>query len=69
MTLDHLIRHFGSQVAASRALGVTQPTISNWRKRGRIPHFQQLVIEHLTRGKLKASPEILARRKRTVSQV
>ena len=63
MKFDNLIAHFGSQVAAATALGVTQPTLSNWKKRGRIPHLQQLRIEHLTKGKLKAAPEILKKRK------
>jgi DNA-binding transcriptional regulator YdaS (Cro superfamily) len=63
MKFNQLIDHFGSQVAAADALGVTQPTLSNWKKRGRIPHLQQLRIEHVTRGKLRASPEILKARK------
>lgn len=63
MKFNQLIDHFGSQVAAADALGVTQPTLSNWKKRGRIPHLQQLRIEHLTKGKLRASPEILKARK------
>ena len=63
MKFDQLIKHFGSQVAAASAIGVTQPTLSNWKKRGRIPHLQQLRIEHLTKGKLRASPEIFKARK------
>jgi DNA-binding transcriptional regulator YdaS (Cro superfamily) len=65
MKLDKLIAHFGTQVAAAEAIGCTQPTISNWRTRGRIPHLQQLRIEHITGGKLKADPKIL---KKTVSR-
>ncbi len=59
MTFDDLIAHFGSQVAAARKLDVTQPTLSNWKARGRIPALQQVRIQHVTRGKLKADPEIL----------
>lgn len=59
MNIDQVIKHFGSQVEAARQLGVTQPTLSNWRSRGKIPQLQQLRIQHLTRGKLKASPDIL----------
>lgn len=65
MKFDKLIAHFGSQVQAATALGVTQPTLSNWKKRGHIPHLQQLRIEHLTKGKLKANPSIM----RKVSRV
>ena len=62
MKFEKLIKHFGTQVAAADAIGVTQPTISNWRARGRIPHLQQLRIEHVTKGKLKAQPLMLKRR-------
>lgn len=62
MKIDQVIKHFGSQVAVANALGVQQPTISNWRTRGRIPHLQQLRLEHVTKGKLKAQPDILKRR-------
>jgi hypothetical protein len=64
MTFDQLISHFGSQVSAAENIGCTQPTLSNWKKRGRIPHLQQLRIEHQTRGKLKASPEILGKKRK-----
>ena len=62
MTFAQLIKHFGSQVLAAHAIGVTQPTLSNWKARGRIPHLQQLRIEHITNGKLKAAAEILAKK-------
>ena len=61
MTFTQVLKYFGTQVDVAEALGVTQPTISNWKSRGRIPKLQQLRIEHLTRGKLKADPEILAK--------
>ncbi len=66
MKFDQLIKHFGSQVQAADAIGVTQPTLSNWKKRGAIPHLQQLRIEHVTKGRLKAAADIL---KRKVSRV
>lgn len=69
MKFDQLIKHFGTQVAAAKALGVTQPTMSNWKSRGRIPLVQQLRIEVLTQGKLKAQPLFPSRGKRTVSRV
>ena len=62
MKIDSVIKHFGSQVLAADALGVTQPTISNWKARGAIPHLQQLRIEHATSGKLKASNKILPKK-------
>lgn len=69
MKIDQVIAHFGSQVAAADALGVQQPTISNWKTRGSIPHIQQLKIELLTKGKLKAKPLLPLKTKRTVSRV
>jgi transcriptional regulator with XRE-family HTH domain len=59
MTFNQLLKHYGTQVDVADALGVTQPTISNWKSRGRIPKLQQLRIEHLTNGILKAEPGIL----------
>ena len=59
MKIDNVIKYFGSQIAAATALDVTQPTISNWKTRGRIPHLQQLRIEHITGGKLRADKSIL----------
>jgi len=65
MKIDQVIKHFGSQALLAEALGVKQPAVSNWKKRGQIPHIQQLRIEHVTKGKLKATP-LMA--KRTVSR-
>lgn len=62
MKIDKVIKYFGSQVAVAQALGVQQPAISNWRTRGRIPYLQQLRLEHLTDGQLKAEPDILKRK-------
>lgn len=59
MDYQALIDHFGNQVTAAQKLGVTQPTLSNWKARGRIPKLQQLRIQHITRGKLKAADDIL----------
>lgn len=62
MDIDNVIKHFGSQVAVAHAIGVTQPTISNWKSRGSIPKLQQLRIEHITGGKLRAKDGILPRK-------
>ena len=59
MNYNEIINFFGSQVAAAHQLGVTQPTLSNWKARGRVPQLQQLRIQHITKGRLKAAPEIL----------
>jgi DNA-binding transcriptional regulator YdaS (Cro superfamily) len=66
MKIEQAIKYFGSQVALADALGVQQPAISMWKTRGKIPHLQQIRIEHATKGKLKAAADIL---KRKVSRV
>lgn len=62
MHVDQVITFWGTQVAAAAAIGVTQPTISMWRARGSVPRLQQLRIEHLTGGRLKADKAILGRK-------
>jgi DNA-binding transcriptional regulator YdaS (Cro superfamily) len=62
MTFTQVVSHFGSQIAAARALGVSQPTLANWKARGKIPQLQQLRIEHATGGKLRADPKILPKK-------
>lgn len=52
MNLDQLIAHFGTQEKAAEAIGVTQGSVSAWR-RG-IPVPRQFQIEVLTQGALQA---------------
>ena len=54
MTKDDAISEFGTQVALSEALGITQGTVSSW---GKVPILRQLQIEALTGGRLKADAE------------
>ena len=54
MKPKQLIKHYKTQVAAARAVGVTQPTVSHWLTVGRIPALQQLRIQSVTQGALKA---------------
>lgn len=56
MTYDDVIKHFGTQTKAAEALGLSQSSISDWKRVG-ITHLRQLHIEAVTRGKLKADPE------------
>lgn len=58
MTYEQALRHFGgTQVALAAALGITQPTVSGWKKR--IPAPYQFQIEVLSRGQLRVDPELL----------
>ena len=53
MTYEELIKFYGTQAAAVRALGLKQPSVSGWRESG-IPEPRQYQIEVLTGGALRA---------------
>lgn len=48
--LDLVIHHFGSQIALATALGVRSPSISEWRRRGRVPVDRCRDIVRATQG-------------------
>ena len=54
MDVRDFVDYFRTQTAAASALGLKQPTVAGWVKRGEIPPLRQLQIEKVTRGKLKA---------------
>lgn len=56
MEFDQLIAYFGTQAKVAEALGMTQGSISAWRKAG-IPVPRQYQIEVLTKGALAARRE------------
>lgn len=62
MTYDDLIKHYGTQVAAGKALGelgegggrgLAQSSVAEWREKG-VPLNRQAQYELITRGRLKA---------------
>jgi hypothetical protein len=54
MTVDEAIEEFGSGRKVCIALGISDRNFPRWKKQGWIPQAQQLRIEILTEGKLKA---------------
>jgi predicted transcriptional regulator len=59
MTLDKTLSHFKTNVVGlAHILGISQPAVSNWRRRGSIPELQQLRIEKLSEGKLKVDKKV-----------
>ena len=53
MQTKDVIAHFGDQVKAAAALGITPSAISQW---GEVPPMvRQYQIQVITKGKLKAS--------------
>lgn len=55
MNKAEVIAYFGSVVETARALGIAQPSVTNWSEQ--LPILRQLEIERLTGGKLRAGPE------------
>ncbi|HAT1796290.1 TPA: Cro/Cl family transcriptional regulator [Legionella pneumophila] len=53
MTVDEVLKYFGSGAAVGRELGLCRTTFNAWRMRGYIPRLQQYRIERVTEGKLK----------------
>lgn len=54
MTAQELIDHFGGVRATARALGVKDPSVSEWRATGVVPELRQYQAELATGGVLKA---------------
>lgn len=53
MTYAELIEHYGTLEKAAQKIGVTRQAVGNWKRRG-IPKINQRLIQHLTRGRLRA---------------
>jgi hypothetical protein len=59
MTYDDLIKHYGTQAEAGKALKelegrkLAQSSVSEWKEKG-IPPARQAQYELITRGRLKA---------------
>jgi DNA-binding transcriptional regulator YdaS (Cro superfamily) len=53
MTFNQLVKHYGSQAAAARALGIKPPSVAEWKESG-IPLPRQAQYEVLTNGVLQA---------------
>ena len=58
MTPESLIAHFGGAAATARALGIKQPSVSEWKARGRVPIGRQYQAHVLSNGALTVDPEL-----------
>lgn len=58
MTTDDAIKHYGTQVALARALGINQASVAGWREYP--PKLRQLQLQQITKGRLKAEPGLLS---------
>lgn len=54
MKLEEALNHFGTGYRLCKTLGIALQNYNHWKIRGSIPFTQQIRIEHLTDGKLKA---------------
>jgi DNA-binding transcriptional regulator YdaS (Cro superfamily) len=52
MKTEQVLKHYGTQMEVAKALGITQPTVSEWGEYP--PVLRQIQIERDTAGKLKA---------------
>lgn len=57
MTYDDILRVYKTQQKAAQALGISQPTISGWRRNG-VPELRQFQIQAITKGRLKVDREV-----------
>jgi hypothetical protein len=57
MKVEDIHQYYGSAAAASKALNITAACFFVWYKRGYVPLSQQIRVEKLTGGELRASEE------------
>lgn len=54
MTIEESLNKYGTGYSLCKALGVSNQNFTRWKKQGWIPQSQQLRLEKLTNGELKA---------------
>lgn len=57
MTIEQLTEYYGNAYRFEKTTRMTRQSFHNWVKWGRIPVQSQLLIEKITKGKLKAEWE------------
>lgn len=57
MMIEEAISYYGSAAKLCKALGVAKQNMTHWKRRGYIPFYQQLRIQELSQGALKAGIE------------
>lgn len=60
MTLNDIKSHYRTFKAAAAAAGCSQSSISNWKKRGKVPLPAQMKFEVLTKGALRTASRDLS---------
>lgn len=57
MRTDEAVKHFGTQQALAKALGIAQSSVAGWGETP--PAIRQLQLERITQGVLRANGDIL----------
>ena len=57
MTLNQVLRHYGTKAAAAKAIGQTRGSATKWDKA--IPYMAQRKLEAASGGKLKTNEKLL----------
>lgn len=55
MTIDDVLKHYGSIYRFCKETGMSHNSYYNWRERGYIPIVSQMKLERLTSAVLKAN--------------
>lgn len=63
MTIEEVLQIYKTGYQVCKVLEITRQNFSVWQKRGYIPYRQQLKLEILTQGKLKADLDMYMRQK------
>lgn len=57
MTYNELIDHYGNQMKAAAAIGVSLNAVKKWAAQDRVPRLTQLAIQTVSKNKLRADEE------------
>ena len=60
MRKKDVVQYFGSTSKVANILGIARPSVCLWKTI--IPEKQALILERLTKGKLKYSPKLYGRK-------
>lgn len=59
MKIGEVLEYYGMKKDIAAAVGISAPSVSRWFKDGRVPYAQQILIESLTNGALKADKSVI----------
>ena len=70
MEIDDVLNYFGSARATCKLLGIAEQNFTVWKKNKFIPLINQIRLQEITKGQLKANMDLLNKpASRTAMQV